>query len=119
MPAILPTNQYRWYFNQGTHCSGPDASTMQGGTTASISGGSFTGVLISGFVANIWGRKSAIPTIQMGAITWLVMLQRVEPKATSCTTKITGSTLCSASQNITMLIVGRFINGLCVRIESS
>ncbi|KAJ5190867.1 uncharacterized protein N7498_009852 [Penicillium cinerascens] len=102
MSAILPTNQFRCYFNQGpngppfnnlTDCSGP-RSTVQGGITASMSGGSFIGALISGFVTDMFGRKSAI---QMGSIIWLI-----------------GSTLCCASQNIPMLIVGRFINGLCV-----
>ncbi|KAJ5395218.1 uncharacterized protein N7487_009521 [Penicillium crustosum] len=107
MSAILSTQQYRCYFNQGPngppfnnaiHCSGP-SSTLQGGITASMSGGSFIGALISGFVTDIFGRKSAI---QMGSIIWII-----------------GSTLCSASQNVTMLIVGRFINGFCVGICSA
>ncbi|KAJ5372458.1 hypothetical protein N7517_004464 [Penicillium concentricum] len=107
MSAILSTKQYRCYFNQGpngppfndaTHCSGP-SSTLQGGITASMSGGSFIGALISGFLTDIFGRKSAI---QMGSVIWII-----------------GSTLCSASQNVTMLIVGRFINGLCVGICSA
>lgn len=51
---------------------------MQGVTTASMPGNSF-GALISGFVTDIFSRKSAI---QMGTIIWLVMLQRAEPKAT-------------------------------------
>lgn len=82
----LPTNQYRCYFNQGpngppfndaTYCSGPD-STVQGGITASMSGGSFIGALISGFVTDIFGRKSAI---QMGSVIWLVIRQCAELKA--------------------------------------
>ncbi|OJJ53794.1 hypothetical protein ASPSYDRAFT_82114 [Aspergillus sydowii CBS 593.65] len=107
MSAILPTPQYRCYFNQGpngpsingaAHCSGPDP-TVQGGITASMSGGSFVGALISGFVTDILGRKYAI---QMGSIIWII-----------------GSILCCASQNIAMLIVGRFLNGLCVGICSA
>ncbi|KAL2814354.1 general substrate transporter [Aspergillus cavernicola] len=107
MSAILPTSQYRCYFNQGpngpslngaTHCSGPDP-TVQGGITASMSGGSFIGALISGFVTDIFGRKSAI---QMGSIIWII-----------------GSILSCASQNIGMLILGRFLNGMCVGICSA
>ena len=75
MSAILGTNQYKCYFNQGPHgppynndvnCSGPRAS-VQGGITASMPGGSFVGALISGFLSDILGRKRAI---QCGSCIW-------------------------------------------------
>ena len=52
-----------------------------------MSGGSFLGALAAGFISDSLGRRHAI---QVAAIIWLV-----------------GSTLCSASQNVAMLIVGR------------
>jgi MFS family permease len=107
MSAIIGTNQYRCYFNQGPNgppynnepkCSGPRAD-VQGGITASMPGGSFVGALTSGFLTDIFGRKRAI---QIGAIIWCI-----------------GSIIVCASQNIAMLIVGRFINGLSVGICSA
>ena len=103
----LGTWQYKCYFNQGPdyptaadphHCSGPRAS-VQGGITASMPGGSFVGALLSGFLSDILGRKRAI---QAGAVIWCI-----------------GSILVCASQDIAMLVVGRFINGLSVGICSA
>ena len=62
-------------------------------------GGSFIGALASGFLSDILGRKKAI---QVGAIIWCI-----------------GSIIVCASQDIPMLIVGRFINGLSVGICSA
>lgn len=62
-------------------------------------GGSFIGALASGFLSDILGRKRAI---QVGCLIWMV-----------------GSILICASQNIGMLVVGRFINGLAVGICSA
>ncbi|KAF9894983.1 hypothetical protein FE257_004607 [Aspergillus nanangensis] len=95
------------YFNQGPHgppfsdlydCSGP-TSVTQGGITASMPGGSFVGALISGFLTDLYGRKSSI---QIGSVIWII-----------------GSVISCAAQNYPMLIVGRFINGLCVGICSA
>jgi len=107
MSAIIPTDQYKCYFNQGPvgppfdnspHCSGPRAD-VQGGITASMAGGSWLGALVSGFISDILGRKRAI---MIGAVIWCI-----------------GSTIICASQNIGMLIVGRIINGFCVGICSA
>ncbi|KAF2093601.1 MFS transporter [Rhizodiscina lignyota] len=102
MSAILGTNQYKCYFNQGPagppDCTGPRAD-VQGGITAAMPGGSFLGALASGFLSDIFGRKKSI---MMGAIIWCV-----------------GSIIVCASQDIAMLIVGRFINGLSVGICSA
>ena len=102
MSAILGTQQYKCYFNQGPdgppQCSGPRAD-VQGGITAAMPGGSFLGALASGFLSDIFGRKKSI---MMGAIVWCI-----------------GSIIVCASQNIGMLIVGRFINGISVGICSA
>jgi hypothetical protein len=73
MSAIISTNPYLCYFNQGPQywdtdhqCSGPTAS-VQGGITASMPGGSWVGALVSGFLSDILGRKKSI---QIGAIIW-------------------------------------------------
>ena len=62
-------------------------------------GGSFVGALLSGFLSDILGRKRAI---QVGAVIWCI-----------------GSILVCASQDIAMLVVGRFVNGLSVGICSA
>ena len=107
MSAIIGTPQYRCYFNQGPegppynndpNCSGP-RSSVQGGITAAMPGGSFCGAITSGFLSDILGRKRAI---QIGAVIWCV-----------------GSIIVCASQNIGMLIAGRFINGFSVGICSA
>ncbi|RFU30079.1 hypothetical protein B7463_g6264, partial [Scytalidium lignicola] len=105
MSAIISTKAYLCYFNQGPQyldtdgqCSGPRAS-VQGGITAAMPGGSFAGALISGYLSDILGRKKAI---QIGSVIWVI-----------------GSIIVCASQNIGMLVVGRFINGLAVGICSA
>ncbi|ETN39787.1 uncharacterized protein HMPREF1541_06013 [Cyphellophora europaea CBS 101466] len=103
MSAIIGTQHYRCYFNQGGineegQCAGPNAD-VQGGITAAMPGGSFCGALTSGFISDILGRRRAI---QIGAIIWCI-----------------GSAITSASQNIGMLVVGRFINGFAVGICSA
>ena len=103
----LGTNQYKCYFNQGPHgpsfdgqseCSGPKAD-VQGGITAAMPGGSFVGALFSGYLSDKLGRKTAI---QWGCLFWCI-----------------GSIIVCASQNIGMLIAGRFINGFSVGICSA
>ncbi|EFW99610.1 major facilitator superfamily transporter glucose [Grosmannia clavigera kw1407] len=107
LSAILSTNQYRCYFNDGPRgppfddsvtCSGL-TSLRQGGVTAAMSAGSWLGALASGLVTERFGRKRAI---MLGCIIWCV-----------------GSAIICASQAVAMLIVGRIINGLAVGIESS
>nr|POF18023.1 high-affinity glucose transporter [Quercus suber] len=107
MSAILGTQAYRCYFNQGpdgppfndaTQCSGP-TSSVQGGITAAMPAGSWLGSLLSGFISDRFGRKKSI---MIGCILWII-----------------GSTIICASQNIGMLVAGRVINGLCVGIESA
>lgn len=101
MSAIIGTQQYRCYFNQmGINeegkCGGPKAD-VQGGITAAMPGGSFCGALISGFLSDKLGRKRSV---QVGAVIWCI-----------------GSAISSASQNIGMLVVGRFINGVSLPHE--
>ena len=88
MSAIIGTNQYLCYFNQGPsgppfnddpNCSGPTPD-VQGGITAAMPGGSWLGSLLSGFISDKLGRKRAI---QIGAVIWCI-----------------GSILVCASQNI-------------------
>lgn len=99
MSAIIATDNYRCYFNQGNEeCKGP-RSDVQGGITASMAGGSWLASLCSGYISDILGRKKAIMT---GAVIWVI-----------------GSIITAASQNIAMLIVGRIINGFCVGICSA
>ncbi|KAI9712589.1 MAG: hypothetical protein M1828_001655 [Chrysothrix sp. TS-e1954] len=101
MSAILGTNSYKCYFNQGPEgppytdsmsCSGP-TSLNQGGITAAMAAGSWLGALISGFISDTLGRKKSII---IGCVIWVI-----------------GSIIIAASQNIGMLVVGRIINGLC------
>jgi len=99
MSAIIATPAYLCYFNQGPgECVGP-RSSVQGGITASMAGGSYIASLFSGFLSDALGRKR---TIMVGAVIWVI-----------------GSIIVAASQNIAMLIVGRFINGICVGICSA
>jgi sugar porter (SP) family MFS transporter len=107
LSAVLSTNQYKCYFNDGPDgpgfngkntCSGL-APLRQGGVTAAMSAGSWLGSLISGILTDRLGRKTSI---MIGCIIWVI-----------------GCIITTASQNVAMLIVGRVINGLSVGIESS
>ncbi|KAF3765329.1 general substrate transporter [Cryphonectria parasitica EP155] len=102
MSAFIGEQPYACKFNtqgmdNGT-CLGPSAN-VQGGITAAMPGGSWLGSLVSGFLSDRFGRKTSI---QIGCVIWVI-----------------GSILCSAAQNIPMLIVGRIINGFCVGICSA
>jgi MFS family permease len=86
MSAIISTQAYLCYFNQGATtptCAGPQAS-VQGGITAAMSGGSWLGALISGYVSDNIGRKKSI---MIGALIWCV-----------------GCIIVAASQNIGMFL---------------
>jgi sugar porter (SP) family MFS transporter len=99
MSAIIGTDPYKCYFNQGDiPCKGP-TSSVQGGITAAMPGGSWLGAIVSGFLTDRLGRRLAI---MVGAVAWLI-----------------GSAISAAAQNIPMLAVGRIINGFCVGICSA
>ncbi|KAL5337518.1 general substrate transporter [Aspergillus crustosus] len=103
MSAILGTQQYKCYFNQGGldedgNCAGPTSST-QGGISAAMPGGSFVGALASGIIADMFGRRRSI---QIGAVIWCI-----------------GSIITCASYSIGQLVAGRFINGVSVGICSA
>lgn len=75
MSAIISTQPYLCYFNQGPDgpgfneieiCSGPKSS-VQGGITASMAGGSWLGAIISGYLSDKLGRKSSI---MVGSLVW-------------------------------------------------
>lgn len=74
MSAIINTDAYLCYFHQGPmeyengvpQCSGPTAN-VQGGITAAMPGGSWLGALLSGFLSDIYGRKTSI---MVGSVIW-------------------------------------------------
>ncbi|KIY50738.1 high affinity glucose transporter [Fistulina hepatica ATCC 64428] len=90
--AFLDVDSYLDYFHH------PDDVT-QGGITAAMPGGAFCGALVAGPVSNRFGRKKSII---FSLIFWVV-----------------GCVLSCASQDVAMLIVGRFVKGLCVGWTSS
>ena len=78
MSAIIETKAYLCYFDQGPveynddgsrKCHGPSAS-VQGGITASMAAGSWLGSLLSGFISDFLGRRTAI---QIGSVIWYAL----------------------------------------------
>ena len=72
MSAIIGTTQYKCYFNQGPKPATPDqclgpTSSVQGGITASMAGGSWIAAFFSGFLSDMFGRKISI---MVGACIW-------------------------------------------------
>ncbi|KAL8801550.1 MAG: hypothetical protein Q9182_004392 [Xanthomendoza sp. 2 TL-2023] len=110
MSAIISIPQYKCYFQAGpiptdpSECTGPESS-VQGGITAAMPGGSWLGALCSGFISDIFGRKKSI---MIGAVICGTNRNRW-----------IGSTIICAAQNVPMLVVGRIINGFCVGICSA
>ena len=92
MSAWLDADQYLDYFNS------PD-SNLQGGITASMSGGSFIGAIAAGFLADRLGRKLALQI--------------------ACVIFVIGCAIVCSAQNVGQLIAGRIINGLAIGICSS
>ncbi|KAL1605266.1 hypothetical protein SLS60_004812 [Paraconiothyrium brasiliense] len=92
MSAWLDTDQYLEYFNHPN----PD---LQGGITASMSGGSFFGAIAAGFLADKLGRKLALQI--------------------ACTIFVIGCAIVCSSQNVGQLIAGRLVNGFAIGICSS
>lgn len=107
MSAILSTTNYKVYFGNtpvtmlpdGSLTSEGPTSSLQGGITASMAGGSFVSSIISGWLSDGIGRRNSI--------------------FVACALWILGSVLSCAAQNVAMLIVGRFICGMCVGIASA
>jgi MFS family permease len=92
MSGVLGTSAYTNYFQ--VH-----GSYRQGGITASMPFGSLFGALCSSFIADRYSRKVAI---QIASLFW-----------------IAGSALQTAANGIALLVLGRFIAGICVGIASS
>jgi MFS family permease len=84
-----------------------------------MAGGSWFGSLISGYLSDVFGRKSAI---QVGAVIWyafFVILALVSAFTDEACIRVISSVLVCASQNIGMLIVSRVVNGFSVGICSA
>ncbi|KAK9456903.1 general substrate transporter [Dipodascopsis uninucleata] len=90
--AFVDNPDYRAFFGYPT-------DVQQGGITAAMAGGSLVGSLFSGYVSDRIGRKNSV---QCGAVTWLI-----------------GSIIQATVQNMTQLIIGRFISGIAIGICSS
>ena len=90
--AIIGTKQYVDYFNN-------PSGTTQGGIGAALAGGSVIGAIMAGPVSNRIGRRDAI--------------------AFACFWWLLGTSIQAGCNGVGMLVVGRFINGICVGITSS
>ncbi len=90
--AIIGTQQYVDYFDN-------PSGTTQGGIGAALAGGSVIGAVMAGPVSNRVGRRDAI--------------------AFACFWWLLGTAIQAGCNGVGMLVVGRFINGICVGITSS
>jgi MFS family permease len=103
MSAVIGTRQYREFFFGDSI-----PSDVQGGITSAMPGGAFVGSICSGFLSDKMGRKYSI---QVGACIWSVSVWDYIRYWCWWLPRLIGCTLSCTSQNIGMLIVGRFING--------
>ncbi|KAK9327193.1 general substrate transporter [Lipomyces starkeyi] len=92
MSDIVGTEHYRAYY-------GNPLGIRQGGITSIIAAGSFLGALSSSVLGDRLSRKVAI---QLGTVLWCI-----------------GSSLQATSTGVPMLIIGRFISGLCIGVTST
>ncbi|CZR57683.1 related to high-affinity glucose transporter [Phialocephala subalpina] len=92
MSAIIGTSQYVDYFNN-------PQGIVQGGIGSALAGGSVIGAMMAGPVSNRMGRRDSI----MFACFWWLL----------------GTSLQAGCNGIPMLIIGRFVNGICIGITSS
>ncbi|KAF9017163.1 hypothetical protein BGZ52_005290, partial [Haplosporangium bisporale] len=91
MSGVVGTQRYQEYFNY-------PSSSLQGGIVASMAAGSFLGALLAGPFGDKFSRKR---TIMLAAMIWII-----------------GSIIQCASVNVSMLIVGRIVNGVAVGLAS-
>lgn len=92
LSLVIGTTQYIDYFDN-------PSGVLQGGIGASLAGGSVIGALLAGPLSNKLGRRDSV---FCACIVWLV-----------------GTTIQVSTHSIAQLIVGRFVNGICVGITSS
>lgn len=92
MSSMIGTDRYQEYF-------GHPSSTAQGGITASMSGGSLLGSLVSPNFSDAYGRRFSL---HVCATLWII-----------------GAIIQCASQNQGMLIAGRVISGMGIGFGSS
>ncbi|KAF2173795.1 hypothetical protein M409DRAFT_48719 [Zasmidium cellare ATCC 36951] len=91
MSAIIGTKQYKTYFNK-------PGSTLQGGITASMAGGSLLGSIATNLTGDRFGRRDSLA---IGCVIWII-----------------GCAVMASVQNVAQLIVARLINGFAVGIFS-
>lgn len=92
LSLIVGTPQYINYF-------GNPSGILQGGIGASLAGGSVIGAICAGPLSDRIGRRDSV---WCACLIWLV-----------------GTTIQVSTHSVAQLIVGRFVNGLCVGITSS
>ncbi|KAK9328174.1 general substrate transporter [Lipomyces starkeyi] len=92
MSGILTTEQYKNYY-------GNPLGIRQGGITGAIAAGAVVGALSSSFLGDWLSRKV---TIQFGSVLWCI-----------------GAILQASSTGIPMLVIGRFLAGLCIGMTSA
>lgn len=117
MSAWLGTEQYTTYFNN-------PGSDLQGGITASMSGGSLLGALLAGFSEfppppplvhkrNKFHNAQRLRTIVADRLGRKIALQ------IACVIFVVGCAIVCSSQNVGQLIAGRIVNGFSIGICSS